>query len=196
MDRGLFPLFLKTPLSHHATIWLVNKKVDREHFPFQSVFVIFVLYFIINNIITFLLRGYNKTNQVRFKGDSSEYDHQSINVMCVHKWNQREGQRGGGKFSPPFCINVNLVCAPFFFDIYPPPPPPPTICACKCEFVFGSLLFCKYSILGFVCFCLIVFQIMFNVNAYAIGCGVLATIEQWYPTRKFNGTWYPTREIL
>ena len=30
------------------------------------------------------------------------------------------------------------------------------------------------------------------LDAYAIGCGVLATIEQWYPTRKFNGT----REIL
>ena len=30
-----------------------------------------------------------------------------------------------------------------------------------------------------------------NVNAYAIGCGVLATIEQWYPTRKFNGTMVP-----
>ena len=29
------------------------------------------------------------------------------------------------------------------------------------------------------------------VNAYAIGCGVLATIEQWYPTRKFNGTMVP-----
>ena len=26
------------------------------------------------------------------------------------------------------------------------------------------------------------------MDAYAIGCGVLATIEQWYPTRKFNGT--------
>ena len=30
-----------------------------------------------------------------------------------------------------------------------------------------------------------------NVNAYAIGCGVLATIEQWYPTMKFNGTMVP-----
>ena len=30
-----------------------------------------------------------------------------------------------------------------------------------------------------------------GVNAYAIGCGVLATIEQWYPTRKFNGTMVP-----
>ena len=30
-----------------------------------------------------------------------------------------------------------------------------------------------------------------NVDAYAIGCGVLATIEQWYPTRKFNGTMVP-----
>ena len=30
-----------------------------------------------------------------------------------------------------------------------------------------------------------------HVNAYAIGCGVLATIEQWYPTRKFNGTMVP-----
>ena len=29
------------------------------------------------------------------------------------------------------------------------------------------------------------------VDAYAIGCGVLATIEQWYPTRKFNGTMVP-----
>ena len=29
------------------------------------------------------------------------------------------------------------------------------------------------------------------VNAYAIGCGVLAKIEQWYPTRKFNGTMVP-----
>ena len=30
-----------------------------------------------------------------------------------------------------------------------------------------------------------------RVNAYAIGCGVLATIEQWYPARKFNGTMVP-----
>ena len=30
-----------------------------------------------------------------------------------------------------------------------------------------------------------------TVDAYAIGCGVLATIEQWYPTRKFNGTMVP-----
>ena len=30
-----------------------------------------------------------------------------------------------------------------------------------------------------------------GVDAYAIGCGVLATIEQWYPTRKFNGTMVP-----
>ena len=30
-----------------------------------------------------------------------------------------------------------------------------------------------------------------GVNAYAVGCGVLATIEQWYPTRKFNGTMVP-----
>ena len=30
-----------------------------------------------------------------------------------------------------------------------------------------------------------------SLNAYAIGCGVLATIEQWYPTRKFNGTMVP-----
>ena len=29
------------------------------------------------------------------------------------------------------------------------------------------------------------------MNTYAIGCGVLATIEQWYPTRKFNGTMVP-----
>ena len=29
------------------------------------------------------------------------------------------------------------------------------------------------------------------MDAYAIGCGVLATIEQWYPTRKFNGTMVP-----
>ena len=30
------------------------------------------------------------------------------------------------------------------------------------------------------------------VNAYAsVGCGVLATIEQWYHTRKFNGTMVP-----
>ena len=29
------------------------------------------------------------------------------------------------------------------------------------------------------------------VNAYTIDCGVLATIEQWYPTRKFNGTMVP-----
>ena len=29
------------------------------------------------------------------------------------------------------------------------------------------------------------------VDAYAIGCGVLATIEQWYPARKFNGTMVP-----
>ena len=29
------------------------------------------------------------------------------------------------------------------------------------------------------------------VNAYAIGCGVLATIEQWYPAREFNGTMVP-----
>ena len=32
---------------------------------------------------------------------------------------------------------------------------------------------------------------MSSVDAYAIGCGVLATIEQWYPTRKFNGTMVP-----
>ena len=30
-----------------------------------------------------------------------------------------------------------------------------------------------------------------RVNAYAVGCGVLATIEQWYPTREFNGTMVP-----
>ena len=35
-----------------------------------------------------------------------------------------------------------------------------------------------------------------GVNAYAIGCGVLATIEQWYPTRNSMEQWYPTREIL
>ena len=29
------------------------------------------------------------------------------------------------------------------------------------------------------------------MDAYAVGCGVLATIEQWYPTRKFNGTMVP-----
>ena len=29
------------------------------------------------------------------------------------------------------------------------------------------------------------------VDAYTVGCGVLATIEQWYPTRKFNGTMVP-----
>ena len=29
------------------------------------------------------------------------------------------------------------------------------------------------------------------MDAYAIGCGVLATIEQWYPTRTFNGTMVP-----
>ena len=29
------------------------------------------------------------------------------------------------------------------------------------------------------------------LDAYAIGCGVLATIEQWYPARKFNGTMVP-----
>ena len=30
-----------------------------------------------------------------------------------------------------------------------------------------------------------------HVDAYAIGCGVLATIEKWYPARKFNGTMVP-----
>ena len=34
-----------------------------------------------------------------------------------------------------------------------------------------------------------------SVDAYAIGCGVLATIEQWYPTRKFNGTMVPRKTI-
>ena len=29
------------------------------------------------------------------------------------------------------------------------------------------------------------------MDAYTVGCGVLATIEQWYPTRKFNGTMVP-----
>ena len=29
------------------------------------------------------------------------------------------------------------------------------------------------------------------VDAYTVGCGVLATIEQWYPTREFNGTTVP-----
>ena len=30
-----------------------------------------------------------------------------------------------------------------------------------------------------------------SLDAYTVGCGVLATIEQWYPTRKFNGTMVP-----
>ena len=30
-----------------------------------------------------------------------------------------------------------------------------------------------------------------SLYGYTVGCGVLATIEQWYPTRKFNGTMVP-----
>ena len=30
-----------------------------------------------------------------------------------------------------------------------------------------------------------------SLDAYTVGCGVLATIEQWYPARKFNGTMVP-----
>ena len=39
--------------------------------------------------------------------------------------------------------------------------------------------------------CMCVYNVCVCVDAYAIGCGVLATIEQWYPTREFNGTMVP-----
>ena len=39
--------------------------------------------------------------------------------------------------------------------------------------------------------CAVADSVCAYVDAYAIGCGVLATIEQWYPTRKFNGTMVP-----
>ena len=69
--------------------------------------------------------------------------------------------------------------------------PPPTQIPNKLPIFRDSLLKDKAKVFK-LCIQTLCQQVMCDdVNAYAIGCGVLATIEQWYPTRKFNGTMVP-----